>query len=62
VEQFEGLQYALFSTSFVEVLGGIFFIFTACFIIKDKYNATRGLQGKLNGLDSDLNAPFSTIY
>ncbi|EDV55817.1 protein spinster isoform X2 [Drosophila erecta] len=44
VEQFEGLQYALFSTSFVEVLGGIFFIFTACFIIKDKYNATRGLQ------------------
>nr|NP_725532.1 spinster, isoform B [Drosophila melanogaster]AAG43825.1 spinster type I [Drosophila melanogaster]AAM70951.1 spinster, isoform B [Drosophila melanogaster] len=45
VEQFEGLQYALFSTSFVEVLGGIFFIFTACFIIKDKYNATRGLQG-----------------
>jgi len=44
------------------VLGGIFFIFTACFIIKDKYNATRGLQGKLNGLDSDLNAPFSTIY
>ncbi|XP_016985369.1 protein spinster isoform X1 [Drosophila rhopaloa] len=43
--RFEGLQYALFSTSFVEVLGGIFFIFTACFIIKDKYNATRGLQG-----------------
>ncbi|KAH8348146.1 hypothetical protein KR084_004839 [Drosophila pseudotakahashii] len=44
-EQFEGLQYALFSTSFVEVLGGIFFMITACFIIKDKYNATRGLQG-----------------
>ncbi|XP_037714897.1 protein spinster isoform X1 [Drosophila subpulchrella] len=43
-EQFEGLQYALFSTSFVEVLGGIFFMITACFIIKDKNNATRGLQ------------------
>ncbi|KAI8036373.1 hypothetical protein M5D96_010966 [Drosophila gunungcola] len=45
VEQFEGLQYALFSTTFVEVVGGIFFMITACFIIKDKYNATRGLQG-----------------
>ncbi|XP_052842870.1 protein spinster isoform X3 [Drosophila gunungcola] len=44
VEQFEGLQYALFSTTFVEVVGGIFFMITACFIIKDKYNATRGLQ------------------
>ncbi|KAH8400771.1 hypothetical protein KR009_000939 [Drosophila setifemur] len=45
MEQFEGLQYALFSTSFVEVLGGIFFLITACFIIKDKYNASRGLAG-----------------
>ncbi|XP_017078786.1 protein spinster isoform X3 [Drosophila eugracilis] len=43
-EQFEGLQYALFSTSFVEVLGGIFFMITACFIIKDKYKASQGLQ------------------
>ncbi|SPP73967.1 protein spinster [Drosophila guanche] len=43
VEQFEGLQYALFSTSFVEVLGGIFFLFTACFILKDKYKAARSV-------------------
>ncbi|XP_032306168.1 protein spinster isoform X3 [Drosophila ananassae] len=41
VVQFEGLQYALFSTSFVEVLGGIFFLITACFIIKDRLRATQ---------------------
>ncbi|KAH8285024.1 hypothetical protein KR054_004016 [Drosophila jambulina] len=44
-EKFEGLQYALFSTSFVEVLGGIFFMITACFIIRDKFEASRGAQG-----------------
>ncbi|KAH8232784.1 hypothetical protein KR026_000252 [Drosophila bipectinata] len=42
VIQFEGLQYALFSTSFVEVLGGIFFLITACFIIKDRQKASQG--------------------
>ncbi|BFG05261.1 protein spinster [Drosophila madeirensis] len=47
VEQFEGLQYALFSTSFVEVLGGIFFLFTACFILKDKYKAARSVAGEM---------------
>ncbi|XP_070134669.1 protein spinster isoform X1 [Drosophila bipectinata] len=41
VVQFEGLQYALFSTSFVEVLGGIFFLITACFIIKDRQKASQ---------------------
>ncbi|EDV37673.2 uncharacterized protein Dana_GF11295, isoform C [Drosophila ananassae] len=45
VVQFEGLQYALFSTSFVEVLGGIFFLITACFIIKDRLRATQGGSG-----------------
>ncbi|KAH8283491.1 hypothetical protein KR018_004140 [Drosophila ironensis] len=43
--QFEGLQYALFSTTFVEVLGGIFFLITACFIVKDKFQASNGPQG-----------------
>ncbi|XP_017839195.1 protein spinster isoform X2 [Drosophila busckii] len=38
---FEALQYSLFSTTFVEVLGGIFFLITACFILKDKFKATR---------------------
>ncbi|XP_030379045.1 protein spinster isoform X1 [Scaptodrosophila lebanonensis] len=41
--KFEGLQYALFSTTFVEVLGGIFFLLTACYIIKDKTAAVRAV-------------------
>ncbi|XP_064551827.1 protein spinster [Drosophila montana] len=40
VLSFESLQYSLFSTTFVEVLGGIFFLITACFIIRDKAKAT----------------------
>ncbi|KAH8416169.1 hypothetical protein KR222_009729 [Zaprionus bogoriensis] len=39
--KFEALQYALFSTTFVEVLGGVFFLFTACFIIRDRTRAAR---------------------
>ncbi|XP_032590412.1 protein spinster isoform X3 [Drosophila grimshawi] len=38
---FKSLQFSLFSTTFVEVIGGIFFLITACYIIKDKNNATR---------------------
>lgn len=33
---FHSLQYALFITSFVEVLGAIFFFFAAYHIVKDK--------------------------
>lgn len=33
---FHSLQYALFITSFVEVLGAIFFFFAANHIVKDK--------------------------
>lgn len=33
---FYSLQYALFITSFVEVLGAIFFFFAASHIVKDK--------------------------
>jgi len=33
---FHSLQYALFVTSFVEVLGALFFFFAASHIIKDK--------------------------
>jgi MFS transporter, Spinster family, sphingosine-1-phosphate transporter len=38
--QFESLQYALFSTNFVEVIGGLFFLLTAIYIIRDKRAAT----------------------
>ncbi|XP_055849862.1 protein spinster isoform X3 [Episyrphus balteatus] len=41
--KFEALQYALFSTSFVEVIGGIFFLLTAAFIIKDKTKASQAV-------------------
>ncbi|KAK6638189.1 hypothetical protein RUM44_008617 [Polyplax serrata] len=39
------LQYSLFTTSFVEVLGGVFFLVTATYIIKDKLNAEREVRG-----------------
>ncbi|XP_077295827.1 lysolipid transporter protein spinster isoform X2 [Arctopsyche grandis] len=34
--QFKSLQYALFTTSFIEVLGGIFFLLTAIYVVNDK--------------------------
>lgn len=43
---FHSLQYALFTTCFVEVLGGFFFLFTALYIVQDKQNAERELEGK----------------
>lgn len=44
--RFHSLQYALFTTNFVEVLGGLFFLFTALYIIQDKEKAERDLAGK----------------
>ncbi|EEB11201.1 conserved hypothetical protein [Pediculus humanus corporis] len=40
------LQYSLFTTSFVEVIGGIFFLVTAAYIIKDKLTAEREVRGE----------------
>ncbi|KAJ8959036.1 hypothetical protein NQ318_022291 [Aromia moschata] len=34
---FKALQYALFSTCFVEVIGGLFFLITAFYILQDKH-------------------------
>lgn len=45
--QFHSLQYALFTTNFVEVLGGLFFLFTALYIVRDKENAERELAGEI---------------
>jgi MFS transporter, Spinster family, sphingosine-1-phosphate transporter len=44
--QFKALQYSLFSTSFVEVLGGIFFLATAAYILKDRANVDRAVAGE----------------
>ncbi|XP_026761624.1 protein spinster isoform X2 [Galleria mellonella] len=41
IVQFRALQYALFVTCFVEVLGGIFFLLTAIYIVKDKQTVDR---------------------
>lgn len=34
--QFESLQYALFITCFVEIIGGVFFLITSTYILRDK--------------------------
>jgi hypothetical protein len=41
VANFKSLQYALFVTCFVEVLGGLFFLMTAWYIIDDKSKCDR---------------------
>ncbi|XP_018904205.1 protein spinster isoform X2 [Bemisia tabaci] len=45
---FHSLQYALFTTSFVEVLGGLFFLLTGLYITADKKNADKELKGEDN--------------
>ncbi|XP_032517227.1 protein spinster isoform X2 [Danaus plexippus] len=39
--KFRSLQYALFITCFVEVIGGIFFLLTAIYIVRDKLRVER---------------------
>ncbi|XP_044730370.1 protein spinster isoform X2 [Chrysoperla carnea] len=41
LDEFHALQYALFITAFVEVLGGIFFLLSAIYIIRDKEEVER---------------------
>uniref|UniRef100_A0A1Q3FWR3 Putative sugar transporter/spinster transmembrane protein n=2 Tax=Culex tarsalis TaxID=7177 RepID=A0A1Q3FWR3_CULTA len=43
--QFRALQYALFSTSFVEIIGGVFFLLTAMYILRDRRNVERVVAG-----------------
>lgn len=44
--QFRALQYSLFSTSFVEVLGGVFFLVTAIYILRDRATVDRAVAGE----------------
>lgn len=39
--EFHSMQYALFITCFIEVLGGLFFLLTALYIRRDKEDAER---------------------
>ncbi|CAB3221895.1 unnamed protein product [Arctia plantaginis] len=40
---FSSLQYALFVTCFIEVIGGVFFLIAAFYIVKDKLQADRAI-------------------
>lgn len=53
--EFRSLQYALFSTCFVEVLGGLFFLLTALHVVDDRAAAERQLQGDVQLLFIYLN-------
>jgi len=44
--KFHSLQYALFTTNFVEIVGGLFFLLTALYIVADKREADRAATGK----------------
>lgn len=44
---FRSLQYALFTTCFVEVLGGFFFLCTALYILRDKMRVEQIVNGTL---------------
>lgn len=46
--KFKALQYALFTTSFVEILGGVFFLITAAYILRDKSKVEAAIAGKSN--------------
>ncbi|XP_043211074.1 protein spinster-like isoform X1 [Amphibalanus amphitrite] len=43
--QFKSMQYALFITMFVEVLGGVFFLINAAYIVRDRERARRLTAG-----------------
>jgi len=44
---FKALQYALFITCFIEVIGGLFFLINALFIVEDREKVERAIHGKL---------------
>lgn len=44
--KFRSLQFALFVTCFVEVIGGVFFLLTAVYIIRDKLKVDRAIAGE----------------
>lgn len=53
--QFKALQYSLFSTSFVEVLGGVFFLVTAVYILRDRANVDRAVAESNTKSDNSQN-------
>lgn len=46
--QFRSLQYGLFLTTFVEVIGGIFFLLTSIYIVRDKDKVEKFISGEFS--------------
>lgn len=44
-DSFKSLQYALFTTCFVEVIGGFFFLITALYVLRDKMLVDQAITG-----------------
>lgn len=59
--QFKSLQYALFSTSFVEILGGVFFLLTSAYILRDKSKVEAAIAGKCYAVPSLENISIASI-
>lgn len=43
--EFKSLQYALFITCFVEIIGGLFFLINALYILQDKRKVDQAVHG-----------------
>ncbi|KAL1497452.1 hypothetical protein ABEB36_008423 [Hypothenemus hampei] len=50
LNEFKALQYALFITCFVEVIGGLFFLINALYIVEDKERVERTIHGNSESL------------
>ncbi|XP_019758452.1 protein spinster isoform X2 [Dendroctonus ponderosae] len=46
VNEFKSLQYALFTTCFVEILGSLFFLLNALYIVEDKERVERAIHAE----------------
>lgn len=60
--RFRALQYALFSTTFVEVLGGVFFMVTAMYILRDKSRAEKAVAGESFDCDHLLQLSLALLH
>lgn len=61
--QFQSLQYALLTTAFVEVIGGIMFLITAIYIVRDKTRAENAVVGcQLELSESSTSSEQITVF
>lgn len=54
VNEFKSLQYALFTTCFVEILGSLFFLLNALYIVEDKERVEKAIHGKSKKLNKGI--------